>query len=299
MKMNLIKSISKWLRALLSCTALVSLLWGCAVAPTKLLIKDISKSFEENTIISADTGMLVSFEELLEDLNRNQVAYIGEKHTNRSHHKIQAKVIQAMFQKSQNIAVAMEMFAYTYQDVIDLWSAGELDEKTFLRKSHWYAGWRYDFSLYRDILEFIKANRIRLVALNIPFDIPAKIRVGGIENLAEDDKAHIPKEIDTSNTAYRDYVESVFKKHNFKGKFEFDDFYMVQSVWDEKMAESIAVNLNQEKMVVLAGNGHIQYKYGIPDRAFRRTGASFRTLYLAPADEEVDLSIADYIWITP
>jgi len=285
--MNSLKSQLKWLRTLLSCTVLVSPLWGCTVAPTKLPVKDLSKPYEENTIISAATGMPVSFDALLEDLNRNQVIYIGEKHTSQAHHKIQLKLIQAIFQKNKNIAVAMEMFAYTYQDVIDLWSAGELDEKTFLRKSHWYAGWRYDFSLYREILEFIKANRIKLVALNIPFDIPAKIRVGGIENLAEDDKAHIPKEIDTSNTAYRDYVESVFKKHN------------VQSVWDEKMAESIAVNLNQEKMVVLAGNGHIQYKYGIPDRAFRRTGASFRTIYLAPADEEADLSIADYIWITP
>lgn len=297
--MNPLNSKLKWLRAVLTSTALVSLLWGCAVAPTKLLIKDISKSFEENTIISSDTGMPVSFEELVEDLNRSQVIYVGEEHTNRSHHKIQLKVIEAIFQKNQKIAVVMEMFAYTYQDVVDLWSAGELDEKTFLRKTHWYANWRYDFSLYRDILEFIKANRIKLVALNIPFDIPAKIRVGGIENLSDDEKEHLPKEIDTSNTAYRDFVEKAYKKHNFKGKFEFDDFYMVQSVWDEKMAESIALGLKEERMIVLAGNGHIQYKYGIPDRAFRRTGAPFRTIYLAAAGEEVDLSIADYIWVTP
>jgi uncharacterized iron-regulated protein len=112
-EMNPLKSKSKWLRALLYCTTLMILLGGCPVAPTKLLIKDISKSYEENTIITAETGMPVSFDELLEDLNRNQVIYIGEKHTNRSHHKIQAKVIQALFQKSQNIAVAMEMFAYT------------------------------------------------------------------------------------------------------------------------------------------------------------------------------------------
>jgi len=297
--MNPLKSKLNWLRALLSSTALVSLLWGCTVAPTKLPIKDNSKSYEENTIISAATGMPVTFEELLKDLNSTQVIYIGEEHTNPSHHKIQAKVIQAIFLENHNVAVAMEMFDYTYQDVIDLWSAGELDEKTFLRKAHWYANWRYDFSLYRDILEFIKANRIKLVALNIPFDIPAKIRVGGIENLADDDKEHLPQEIDTTNTAYRDFVERAYKKHNFKGKFEFDDFYMVQSVWDEKMAESIALGLKEERMIVLAGNGHIQYKYGIPDRTFRRTGTPFRTLYLAPAGEEIDRSIADYIWITP
>jgi uncharacterized iron-regulated protein len=52
-------------------------------------------------------------------------------------------------------------------------------------------------------------------------------------------------------------------------------------------------------MVVLAGNGHIQFKYGIPDRAYNRTGASFRTIYLAPAGDVVELDIADYIWVTP
>ena len=74
---------------------------------------------------------------------------------------------------------------------------------------------------------------------------------------------------------------------------------MAQCVWDEGMAESIASNLGNKTIVVLAGNGHIQYKYGIPDRAFRRTGASFRTIYLAPVGEEVELGIADYIWVTP
>ena len=81
----------------------------------------------------------------------------------------------------------MEMFDHTYQDVLDMWSAGELDQKDFLKKSHWYANWRFDFSLYREILEFIKENHIRLVALNIPSHIPPKIREGGIDNLREDE----------------------------------------------------------------------------------------------------------------
>ena len=64
------------------------------------------------------------------------------------------------------------------------------------------------------------------------------------------------------------------------------------------MAETIARNLNDNSMVVLAGNGHIQFKYGIPDRAFKRTGAAFRTVYQAQAGTEVKSEIADYIWVT-
>ena len=186
---------------------LMILLWGCAVAPTKkVTIRDTHRSFEEGVIISTKLVKPVSFDELLTDLNNCQLIYIGEKHTNASHHQIQLEVLQAIFKKHSHMAVGMEMFDHTYQDVLNLWSEGELDRKTFLRKVHWYANWRFEFSLYSDIMDFIKENHIRLVAFNIPFDIPPKISVGGIENLREDEKKHLPRDIDSSNTAHRDYV---------------------------------------------------------------------------------------------
>ena len=277
-------------------------LWGCAVAPTKkLTIQDTDQSFEEGVIISTKLGKPVSFKELLADLNSCQIVYIGEKHTNVSQHRIQLEVIQAIFKKHSNLIVGMEMFDHTYQDVLDLWSAGDLDRKTFLRKVHWYANWRYDFSLYSDIMDFIRENHVRLVGLNIPSYIPKKIRVGGVKNLRDEEKAHLPKNIDTSNTAHRDYVPKVFEdhQHHFSGDVRFEDFYAAQAVWEDAMAEMIAQNLKNDVMVVLAGNGHIQFKYGIPDRAYNRTDASFRTIYLAPAGDVVELDIADYIWVTP
>ena len=281
---------------------LMLFLWGCALAPIKkLTIQDTDQSFEEGVIISAKHGKPVSFKELLADLNNCRIVYIGEKHTNVSHHRIQLEVIQALFKKQPNLAVGMEMFDHTYQDVLDMWSAGELDQKDFLKKSHWYANWRFDFSLYREILEFIKENRIRLVALNIPSHIPPKIREGGIDNLSADEKEHLPQQIDTSRTSHRDYLQKVFDghKHHFRGEVEFENFYAAQSVWEEAMAEMISQHLKDDVMVVLAGNGHIQFKYGIPDRAFNRTDEAFRTIYLAPVGDVVELDIADYIWVTP
>ena len=65
------------------------------------------------------------------------------------------------------------------------------------------------------------------------------------------------------------------------------------------MADAVAENLESGKMVVLAGNGHIIRKFGIPDRAFARTHASFKTIYLAPVGGEAQLSWADYLWVTP
>lgn len=283
---------------LFCCAVWIGLLWGCAAVPTKTQLGDKPQTFEENTIISSQLGRPAEFKELIEDLDRCRIIYVGEKHTNVFHHEIQLEIIQAVYQDHPNLAVGMEMFDRSYQTFLDQWSAGQLDERTFLRKVHWYANWRYDFSLYRDILNFIKENHIRLVGLNIPFHIPSKIRVGGIENLGDDDRIYLPEKIDISNQDHREYVAGVFEHHNFGGKVDFEDFYMAQAVWDEAMAAAVADNLGNEVMIVLAGNGHIQYKYGIPHRAFRLTNAAFRTIYPVAVGGNVDLKVADYIWVT-
>jgi uncharacterized iron-regulated protein len=64
------------------------------------------------------------------------------------------------------------------------------------------------------------------------------------------------------------------------------------------MADTIARHLSSGKMLVLAGNGHILRKFGIPNRAFKRTKAEYRTLYIAEAGGDIELSAADYIWIS-
>jgi len=291
----------KWSACFLSGLALAVFLWGCSVAPTKKLqVEDIAKSSEEGTIFSARLAAPVSIGELMRDLESCRITYVGEKHTNIAHHKIQLQIIQSVYRNNPNMVVGMEMFDHTYQEVLDSWSAGQLDEETFLRKVHWYANWRFDYALYRDILNFIKENQIRVVALNIPSDITKKIRVGGVDNLRDEEKAHLPMNIDTSDTAHRDYVKKIFEdhQHHFKGNVKFEDFYAAQAVWEDIMAERIAKNLADSTMVVLAGNGHIQFKYGIPDRAYKQTGVSFRTIYLEPIGSEINREIADYIWIT-
>jgi len=297
---KMMKRYVNWPCCLLLAISISTIFGGCAVAPQKLQIKGEPVKFGEGAIIDLQNTSAVSFEELIEKLQTSRVVYVGEHHTSPEDHKIQLEIIRALFQKFPDLAIGMEMFDHSYQDVLDQWSAGILEQKDFIQKAHWYANWRYDFSLYQNILDFIKDNRLRLVGLNIPDHIPPKIREGGIENLRDNEKKHLPRQIDLSNKAHRDYVDNVFQahRHHFTGPVEFENFYAAQTVWEEAMAEAIADNLKGNLMVVLAGNGHIQFKYGIPDRAFRLTGAAFTTIYPAPAGEEVEPGIADYIWVT-
>jgi uncharacterized iron-regulated protein len=268
------------------------------MTPDRPNIEDLSKTFKPGTIISAETGMPVAFETLIDDLSLARVVYVGEVHTNPAHHEVQLKVLKALYAENPDLTVGMEMFDHTYQPVLDQWSAGELELEIFLEKVHWYANWRYNIDLYKDILLFIKENRLRLVGLNLPTYIPSRIRVGGIDNLSEADKQHLPEHIDLSNTAHRAYTRSVFDRHHQMIKGNFDYFYAAQCVWEDTMAEAVAENLKNSRMVVLAGNGHIIQKFGVPDRAYARNQAPFKTVYTAVEGSRPKLSCGDFIWIT-
>lgn len=270
---------------------------GCASPAKKTLITSLNMEFGANSLLSGKTGTPVSYAEMLKDLKEAQVIYIGENHTDPAHHRIQLQVIQDLTALHQT-AVGMEMIDHTYQPVLDNWSQGELSEQAFLEKTHWYANWRYDFNLYRSIFETVREKHLPLIGLNLPFHIPPKIAVGGIDNLLAEDAAHLPQTITLTDPDHRAYVENIFNMHKLMGRENFEYFYAAQCTWEDSMAEAIARNLNQHKMIVLAGNGHIIKKFGIPNRAFSRTQAPFKTLYLAPVGSTIDLSYGDYIWIT-
>ncbi len=280
--------------------AATTFLAGCAAVMPKM---DSSRSAIEArspaTILSGSTGQPLSFEAMLADLLTVAVVYVGEKHTSAAHHEVQLRVIRALHVHDARLVVGMEMFDRSYQAVLDQWSAGRLDEDAFLRSTHWYANWRFDFALYRDIIQYVKSAHIRLVALNLPFNIPPKVRVGGIEHLSAFEKGFLPAQVDTTVAAHREFAQTIFGMHDFKTGIKFEDFYLAQCVWEDVMAESVADSLGADRLVVLAGNGHIQFKYGIPERAFKRNGIPYRTIYQASTGEEVDPSIADYILVPP
>lgn len=279
--------------------ASIIFLGGCAARKPVVHFKDMNRFFKVDQIISTAKRQPVSYSEMIRDLLTAKVIYVGETHSNQRHHDIQLRIIKDLHASENRLSVGMEMFDKSYQHVLRDWSAGKLDESSFLKRSHWYANWKYPFRLYRDILLYIQEKRLTLYGLNIPFHIPSKIAIGGIDSLSEYDRSFLPTSVDTTDKDHRAYVKKIFSFHKVRGMDDFETFYQSQCVWEDVMAETITMNLSDGIMVVIAGNGHIIKHFGIPDRAYKRRKADFKTVYPAAAGSEVDTSYADYIWITP
>jgi uncharacterized iron-regulated protein len=278
----------------------VLFLGGCAVGPDSIRIAGTDIRLVAGTIYATDKKQPILFDALLDELLKADVIYVGETHIDPKHHDIQLKILKAIHQRYPHVVVGMEMFDRTYQPVLDQWARGNLEYKAFLRQTHWYANWKYPDRLYRDILNFIRTNRIPLKGLNLPFHIPAKISIGGLASLHPSDRQFVPKKIDTSHTAHREYVKKIYDRHKIPGRELFENFYLAQCVWEDTMAEVISANWTSgTKWVVFAGNGHIINKFGVPDRVFQRTSAPFKTVFPVSVNGDIEMSAADFLWVTP
>ncbi|MEJ2685393.1 MAG: ChaN family lipoprotein [Candidatus Sulfobium sp.] len=218
--------------------------------------------------------------------------FIGERHTNYEDHRVELDVITALQRQGRKFAIGMEMFQRPFQKWIDEYLAGTIDEKEFLKKTEYFKRWRYDYNLYREILEYAKAKGIPVVALNLDSEIIKKVAKGGLDALSSDQREEISADMNMADEAYRKRLKEIFQGHPAGADFE--NFYQSQILWDETMAHSIAEFLKKKtdyQMVVLAGAEHIMYDSGIPNRAYRLTGRKFVTLI----NGEYDQGVGNYV----
>ncbi|WP_457626071.1 ChaN family lipoprotein [Persephonella sp.] len=241
-----------------------------------------------------------SFTDIVKDALNHRIIYIGEQHTMFSNHAMQLNIIKAVYKKYPDIAVGMEMFQRSKQPVIDRYLRGEIDEKTFLKETEYYKAWKYNYHLYRPIINFCKENGIPIIALNADRELVRKVSQKGIESLSKEEIKKLPEDMDFVNFRYIEYLKSIFAEHgkSVTKKKKFSSFLQSQIIWDETMAETASEYLKNnpdKKLIVLAGGGHIRFRYGIPSRVERRTGERGLTVLM---DDQLKKGIADYIIYT-
>jgi aminopeptidase N len=220
-----------------------------------------------------DQSSLDTLTNIITQTAAKKIIYAGETYDHFSHHLVQLEIIKALHRQGRAVSIGMEMFQRPAQRALDDYIAGEIDGRQFLKESRYFKGWGFDYNLYRPILDFARAEGIPVVALNVEHEIVSKVFRGGLDSLTPQEKAKVPAQLDFSDKPYKERLRKVFEEHNTGKEERFDFFYQAQVLWDEAMAESI-VDFLQEypayQMVVLAGNGHLAHKSGIPARVARR-----------------------------
>ncbi len=252
---------------------LISSLTACSsTQPTK---PHISEKHNERYQVSAiDLNAVKPLALFSNKLAQHRVVFVGEIHTSYADHLNQLAVIKHLKPRwGSKLSIGLEMIQQPYQSFLDQYIAGKINEEEMLRGVQWYDRWKYDFRLYRPIFDYAKLNRIPLVALNISKELTNNISKNGINGLSKTEREQLPKIIDRTNPAYIKRIKKVFGSHAHTRSKSFDNFLDAQLGWDEGIAFNAAKYLKANthtNMVILAGEGHVIFHQGIPNRLDRQ-----------------------------
>jgi uncharacterized iron-regulated protein len=244
---------------------------------------------------AVEVSSLTKLSTVVDKLAGKTIVYVGEEHEKFSHHLVQLEILRGLHGQSPKVAVGMEMFQKPFQPALDDYIAGAIDERTFLKRSEYFKRWTIDYHLYKPILDFARAQRLPVIALNLPREIVNQVAGSGLDSLSKEAQRDIPADLDLSDQEYRGRLKEVFAAHGEPQGKSFDFFYQAQILWDETMAEAVDRFLKSRpdyRMVVLAGAGHLKYGSGIPKRAFRRNGYDYAVVL---SDAEVKNGVADFV----
>lgn len=241
-----------------------------------------------------------SMPSLIHQLEDKRAVFIGEDHDRYDNHLNQLKIIRELnTNAADHWVIGVEYIQRRFQPYLDAYIDKTIGEQEFLRKTDYFERWGFDWRLYRPIFRYARDHHIPVIALNAERELTDEVDRSGLAALSAADRARLPQHIEDADAAYRERLRKIFDEHPGQGNF--DRFVEAQLVWDETMAESVAKYLDahpDKAMIVLAGEGHMAFRSGIPNRVSRRM-PGIATAVLLPADKpDDDFEGADYLLVS-
>lgn len=226
--------------------------------------------------------------EVVAELRRSDIIFIGEIHYNTLHHKAQLDILRALHSKKENLAIGLEMFTPEDQDKLDQWTSGKLTEENF--QPIYSRNWSYDWKLYRDLFIFARDNHIPMVALNTPKQVISRLMANGPSSLKE---SEIPPKISWQlNESQADYIKII--SHQVLGAAPPEKYVArlseAQALRNSGMAWIVASYREKHpdaKVVVLAGTWHA-VKNGVPELLSTYGRLTFRVILPELAELNLD-----------
>lgn len=223
--------------------------------------------------VDGRTGESLTWDEVKARVVAVEFVVAGEQHDQAAHHRLQARLLEALGGAGGALSVGLEMVPWHLQAPLDRFSRGDLDVDGLFAALDWDKTWGHNAELYRDIFVTGQEHGSRFVALNTPRDLARAVAKNGLDGLSDEQRALLP-DMDLGDEEHRAELEAVFRHHHppSGSSGAFDNFYAVQVLWDESMAQrSVEARENgAERVLVLAGVGHVAGYHGIPQRILRR-----------------------------
>lgn len=224
-------------------------------------------------------GEPVPMNQALDDMATARIVYLGEHHTVPRHHKFQLEIIKGLVERGLDIAIGMEMFSIEQQGALTEWlqSGSHLDELIIkLGKERWN-----NLNDYAGIMYFARQVKSPIICLNAPDALVRKVAKEGLGGLDESQLESVPKDVNEINPQYERLLRLKLRVHKSFQEKKLDRIILAQAVRDSVMARSAVDFLKSDygagkTMIIVAGSGHLNYGFGIPEKVGRHFDAPYR-----------------------
>jgi uncharacterized iron-regulated protein len=278
--------------------------------------------WSEGQIIDTATGEPVSVDQLMDRLLQQEVVYLGEEHHNRFHIEAALSLLQRLASESRSPILAMEMFGWDGQPIVDRYLAGsDLSREEFLGQVRWQQTWGGPFEDYEPLVQYARAQHLPLTAMNPPKVLVRLVARSGLAQARREPEMArwgMQDETIVDDPAYRERILRQLRAcHDGGPDALYQMMYEASMVRDEGMARTVvslveALRSGNDPLagpvVSYTGGGHIQYNLPVPKRVARRLLNQVRqvSIYMTSYEkgrfddlrEMIGGKIADYVWLT-
>jgi uncharacterized iron-regulated protein len=188
------------------------------------------------------TGAELSFDELLDRLAEADAVFLGETHIDETTHRVEQAVYEGLLSRRDGkVVLALEMFERDVQEHLDAYTAGDIDEETFLDNARPWQNYR---TAYRPLIERARADGRRVLASNFPRALMMQVAMGGAEALADAPPGQAPAELFPNSPEYHRRTDNAVRGHlaSMRSNAEGDDerLFSTQTLWDNAMGDTCA-----------------------------------------------------------
>lgn len=249
-------------------------------------------------------GKEVRYEKMIKTAGKADVVFFGESHNDPISHWLELQVLKSLYEQDKKLTLAMEMFEADDQIVLNEYLNGTIEERHLLKEAKMWDNYKTD---YKPLVEFARANKLPVVASNIPRRYANLIYRKGVQALdslpaeAKQWIAPLPMEIDLELPGYKNMISSM-GPHAASGSAA--NMAKSQASKDATMAYFL-VKYKQGKVYHVNGSYHSQNGEGILWYLKKlQPGVTTATIHVVEQDqiESLDSSnknLADFIVCVP
>jgi uncharacterized iron-regulated protein len=157
-------------------------------------------------------GKEVRYDKMIKELERADVVFFGEQHNDPISHWMELQVMKSLYEKNNQLTLAMEMFEADDQLVLNEYLVGIIEEKHLLSEAKVWDNYKTD---YKPLVDFAKEKKLPVVASNIPRRYANLVYRKGIlalDSLPAEGKqwiAPLPFEIDLELPGYKSMITAM------------------------------------------------------------------------------------------